>query len=43
VAAGDAEAASAETRKEGLHALIARIDALDARLADREAILGGVK
>jgi hypothetical protein len=43
VAATDAAAASAETRKEALSALIARIDALDVRLADREAILGGVK
>ena len=43
VAAGDAAAAPGDGRKAALQALIARIDALDARLAEREAILGGVK
>jgi hypothetical protein len=43
VAAGDAATAPGDGRKAALQALIARIDALDARLADREAILGGVK
>jgi len=43
VAAQDVAAAPAERRKEALQALIARVDALDARLADREAILSGVR
>jgi hypothetical protein len=43
VAASDAAAAPAEGRREALQALTARIDALDARLAEREAILGGVR
>lgn len=41
-AAQDAGAAAPEARKEALLALIARIDALDARLAEREAMLAGV-
>jgi hypothetical protein len=43
VAAQDAAAAPAEGRKAALQSLIARIDALDARLAEREAILSGVR
>jgi hypothetical protein len=43
VAAGDAAAAPAESRKAAVQALIARVDTLDQRLADREAILAGVK
>ena len=43
VAAEDAAAAAPEARKPALLALIARIDGLDTRLAEREAILGGVR
>ena len=43
VAAQDAAAAAPEALKDALQALITRIDALDARLADREAILSGVR
>jgi hypothetical protein len=38
-----APAAAAAPTKEALQSLIQRIDALDTRLADREAILSGVK
>jgi hypothetical protein len=43
LAAEDAVAAGPEARKDALHGLIGRIDALDTRLTDREAILSGVK
>jgi hypothetical protein len=42
VAGQDAAAAAAEGRKQALLALVARIDALDTRLAEREAVLSGV-